>query len=176
MSGNIFRDFFFYLYKKGGLVLLSSLGRQLVTVTFSTTRQEVIMYYRRFATGTFEFALALETITHEQYQRILDLYEHDSIVIKGIEGVEFLQSVVPDVTVTQHKPEQDLYFVHIDRWPHLKYMCLKFASKNPCRFIYVEEMDDERVLFEYHLDTCSIFGPPSIPHTDGIDSTVHGSD
>lgn len=134
------------------------------------------MYYRRFDKETLDFALACETITHEQYQLILEVFETDTIVLKGQEGVETLRSFIPDIEQVDYEPDHDLYFIHIRNWSHLKPMCLKFAPKNPCMMKYVQETDDELVLFEYHLHTFSIFSPSTVPQTDSLNTTEHGLD
>lgn len=136
------------------------------------------MYYRRFFKKSLDFALALESITHEQYNQILDFYDLDKIIIKGREGVEVLRSVIPDISEeeTPYDSIRDLYRVRVLKWPHLKIMCLKFAPKNPCLWKYVEETDDERVLFDYHLDTFSILRPTSAESVDGAHASGHGSD
>lgn len=134
------------------------------------------MYYRRFDKEALDFALGTETITHEQYQLILDLYQTDMIIIKGEEGVEILRSFIPNIEQIDYEPDQDLYFIYILAWPHHKRMCLKFAHKDPCKLKYVQEMDDDHTLFEYRLDTFSIFRPTPMPASDTLNSTEHGLD
>lgn len=110
------------------------------------------MYFKRFSQKDLDFAIANESITTEHVSRILKFYKNDVFVLKGLHSVKTLQSVIPDITEIDHNEEENLYYMQVRSWPHIKTMCLKFAKKNPCQWIYVTQ-DDDQVLFRYNLDT-----------------------
>lgn len=101
-------------------------------------------------------AIAQESITTEHVARILKFWKNDLFVLKGTESVDALKSVIPDLTLVEQ--DQDLYTMRVDAWPHIKNMCMMFAPKNPCRWIYVTQDDDE-ILFRYDLDSYKLVLP-----------------
>lgn len=113
-------------------------------------------YFKRFNQKDLDLAIANESITIEHVARILKFYNNDIFIVKGLASVQLLQSVIPDVFQIEHQVEEDLYHMHVETWPHIKPMCLKFARKNPCQWIYVTQ-DDDRVLFRYDLDTFLLY-------------------
>lgn len=113
------------------------------------------MYYKRFHQKYLDMAIAKETVTMEQIAHIIRFYEKDEFILHGIENVNKLKSVIPNVEEINYEPDKDLYFIKINEWPHLKEMCLKFAIRNPCKWIYVTETDDT-ILFHYHIDLYTI--------------------
>lgn len=110
------------------------------------------MYYKRFSQKDLDLAIANESITTEHVARILNFYKKDIFVLKGSQSVEIIKSIIPDVTQIDYQAEEDLYYLQVNSWPHIKPMCLKFARQNPCRWIYVTQ-DDDKILFQYDLDT-----------------------
>ncbi|GFV81421.1 uncharacterized protein TNCV_3210401 [Trichonephila clavipes] len=130
------------------------------------------MYFRRYMESIAEKAHALQTITMEQYARILQFYEEDIFVIAGQKGVNTLQSFIPHLEQTHYDSTKDLYFIKVQEWPHLKHMCLKCAQSNPCIWKYFTEQDEE--LFEYRIDTFSILCPSSMLAGDSSDTSGHG--
>lgn len=119
------------------------------------------MYFKRFSQKDLDLAIAKESITTEHVARILNFYKNDVFVLKGLSSVQSLRSVIPDVTQIDYHQEQDLYYVKVQSWPHIKTMCLKFARKNPCQWIYVTQ-DDDQLLFRYNLDTFTLELSPSL--------------
>lgn len=132
------------------------------------------MYYKRFCRSDIDSKLSIEIITHDQYRQILNVFDNDIFLIRGREGVDVLQSVIPDCTQMDHDADRDLYYIHVDTWPHLKDMCLKYAPKKPYWIKYVDEEGDD--LFEYHLDTYSIFRPSTVLSIDSANTSRHGID
>ncbi|GFQ76187.1 uncharacterized protein TNCT_206351 [Trichonephila clavata] len=132
-----------------------------------------MLYFCRYVESIVEKAHALQTITMEQYARILQFYEEDIFVIAGQEGVDSLRSFIPHLEQTCYDSSKDLYFMKVKEWPHLKFMCLKCAPSNPCIWKYFTEQDEE--LFEYRIDTFSILCPSSMLAGDSFDSSGHGT-
>ena len=114
-------------------------------------------YFRRYDDTIAEVAHAQRAITTEQCALILDFYATDTFLLAREEDVAFLQSIIPDSRVEVRDTEKNVHHVRIATWPHLKVMCLKCAPSNPCIWKYFDEQDNE--LFEYRLDTYSIFAP-----------------
>lgn len=108
------------------------------------------MYYKRFNQKDLDIAMANESITVENMRSILQFYHSNIFILKGMSSVQTLQSVLPDSSVINYIEEDDLYHVRINSWPHIKPMCLKFARKNPCKWIYVTQ-DENQLLFKYDL-------------------------
>lgn len=134
----------------------------------------MVLYYRRYSDSIVERAYALENITTEQYALILKFHDEDMFIIQGQESVDTLRSVIPNIDQTNYDADRDLYFLHVNEWPYLKIMCLKCAHSNPCLWKYFDEEDNE--LFEYRMDTFSIFRPPTTLMVDGANSSSHGID
>lgn len=115
----------------------------------------VTMYYGRFTEQALKVAHGKGVVTTEHFALITNFYKTDVFILRGQEMVERLKTIIPNVTEQSYDPEQDLYFIHVDEWPHFKPICLLFAFSKPCRWMYKTE-DHETVLFEYHIDTFSI--------------------
>lgn len=113
------------------------------------------MYYKRYCQKDLDLAIANESITTEHVARILKFWKNDVFILKGKDSLDALKSVIPNLTHVDRDSEQDLYYVQVTSWPHIKTMCLKFARKNPCRWIYVTQ-DDDKVLFRYDLDSYNL--------------------
>ncbi|GFQ90167.1 hypothetical protein TNCT_734771 [Trichonephila clavata] len=64
-------------------------------------------YFRRYMESILEKAHALQTITMEQYARILQFYEEDTFVIAGQEGVDTLRSFIPHLEQTRYDSSKD---------------------------------------------------------------------
>ncbi|GFW02221.1 hypothetical protein TNCV_4487561 [Trichonephila clavipes] len=71
------------------------------------------MYFRRYMESIVEKAHALQTITMEQYARILQFYEEDIFVIAGQNGVDVLRSFIPHLEQTHYDSTKDLYFIKV---------------------------------------------------------------
>jgi hypothetical protein len=104
-------------------------------------------------------AIAKETVTTEQVARILNFYERDLFILRGQENVNRLTSIIPDLTQIAYNAIENLYSIKVNSWPQLKSMCLKFAPKKPCEWIYITETDDLCILFHYSVDTYTIYFP-----------------
>lgn len=113
------------------------------------------MYYKRFTPKDLDIAIAKELITTQQQAFIIKFYEEDTFILRATEEVTKLQSVIPDVDIVEYNTAQNLCFVRVNAWPHLKIMCLKFAPSKPYKWKYVAE-EDEVLLFKYDLNTFSI--------------------
>lgn len=140
---------------------------------FFTVRMEPL-YFKRFVKADAGKAHALQTITTDQYALILSFYEDNKFVLRGEDSVNLLRSFIPKIEIIDQDVIQDLYHVRVLEWPYLKVMCLKCAATNPCIWKYYDEEENE--LFQYRLDTFSIFCPPSMLSSDRLDSTGHGID
>lgn len=130
-------------------------------------------YYRRYQKEIAEQAHALQTCTTEQYVLILKFYDENVFIIKGMEGVDILRSIIPCTEEINYIEEQDLHFIRVLEWPFHKIMCLKCANLNPCNWKYFNELDEEQ--FEYRIDTFSIFRPTPVLQSDCPDSVGHGT-
>ena len=113
------------------------------------------MYYGRFSRKSLDAAVANEVITPEERVQIENFYESNTFILKGKEAVDILRSAIPDITQINYDSEQDLYFMQVEKWPHIKEMCLKNARIKPCNWKYVRQ-DDQETIFEYYLNTYSI--------------------
>lgn len=90
-----------------------------------------------------------------QAVRILKFQEDNIFIIKGIEGVKILQSIIPDSSQVDFNADKDLYYIQVHSWPHIKLMCLQARYNNPCKYRYVTQ-DEEEPLFTYDIDTFSL--------------------
>lgn len=113
------------------------------------------MYYARFSQTSLDIAVANEIITPEERVQIETFYNSDTFILKGKDAVDNLKTVIPDIVQVEYDSEQDLYFMRVEKWPHIKEMCLRNAKMKPLNWRYVTQ-DDQRTLFEYYLDTHSI--------------------
>jgi hypothetical protein len=116
------------------------------------------MYYKRFTKKDLDVAIANEVISMEQVGIISYFYEKDIFILRGRDNVDKLKTVIPNVIQEKSDVEQNLFFMQVVTWPYLKLMCLKFAPRKPCRWIYVAENPDT-LLFEYRIDDYSIVLP-----------------
>lgn len=132
------------------------------------------MYYRRFVKEIAEGAHALLSITTEQYIRILDFYDSDTFILKGQAAVNILRFHIPEVEQIKYDEDNDLYSMKVLEWPHHKKMCLFCKNQNPCKWKYLDDKYNE--LFDYHIDTFSIFSPTAVLGGDKSHSLGHGSD
>lgn len=132
------------------------------------------LYFRRCTESIVDKAHALETITTEQYVKILAFYNEDVFMIHGQDGMETLRSIIPRIEQKDYDAEKDMYLLKVLEWPHLKVMCLKCAPSNPCIWKYFDEEDHE--LFEYRIDTCSILCPATPLLEDFTNPLAHGTD
>lgn len=113
------------------------------------------MYYGRFSQTSLDIAVANEIITPEERVQIENFYESNTFILKGKDAVDSLKTVLPDIVQVKYDSEQDLYFMRVEKWPHIKQMCLRNARIKPLNWRYVTQ-NDQRTLFEYYLDTYSI--------------------
>ncbi|GFV31330.1 ribonucleoside-diphosphate reductase subunit M2 [Trichonephila clavipes] len=102
-------------------------------ILFQNASNKTTMYFRRYMESIEENAHALQTITMEQYSRILQFYEEDIFVIAGQKGVNTLRSFIPHLEQTHYDSTKDLYFIKVQEWSHLKHMCFKCAQSNTIR-------------------------------------------
>ena len=118
------------------------------------------MYYGRFSRKSLDEAVANEVITPEERVQIENFYESNTFILKGKPAVDTLRLAIPDIVQVNYDSEQDLYFMRVEKWPHIKEMCLRNARTKPCNWRYVNQ-DDQQTIFEYHLDKYSILCPSS---------------
>ncbi|GBO43643.1 hypothetical protein AVEN_224796-1 [Araneus ventricosus] len=128
------------------------------------------VYFKRFTEDIPGKSHALQTITTEQYASILRFYELDEFILRGEDSVDLLRSVIPYSEIIKQDSPQDLYYAKVLNWPYLKVMCLKCANNNPLLWKYDEQ---ENELFEYRLDTFSIFRPSSVFLGDCLNTVGH---
>ena len=113
------------------------------------------MYFKRFSQKDLDMAIANESITTEHVARILKFYHENTFVLKDLETIQKLQTIIPDITPIDQDIYENLYFYQVHSWPHIKPMCLKFSKQNPCLWIYVTQ-DEDQLLFTYDLDSYNI--------------------
>lgn len=131
------------------------------------------MYYRRFSQVIVDTAVAVNSITLEQYALIHEFYNKDTFFLQGKKNVELLETFIPKLEQIKYDENRDLYQIKVLEWPYHKIMCLKCANSNPCKWKYFDEQYKE--VFEYHIDQFSIFRPSTMLTSDSSDASGHGA-
>lgn len=111
------------------------------------------MYFRRYQRNILEIAVSLEKLTTDHFDEIINFCEND-IFLVPTENVENLKAFL-DFHVLKEEGGKSL--LKIVRWNYCKKMCLKFAPKEPERWKYFDESDNE--LFEYDIRDCTLTFP-----------------